>query len=40
MVDRAWGCGARVRKGVEVEGWSFVEEEVMVMDIDEGGEDV
>lgn len=34
-----WGEG--VRKGVEVEGWSFVEEEreVMVMEVD-GGDDM
>lgn len=34
--------GERVRKGVKVEGWSFVEEEgkEIVMDVDGGGEDV
>ena len=35
-----WGEG--VRKGVEVEGWGFVEEEKkeIVMDVDGGGEGV
>lgn len=43
VVDRALGVwGERVRKGVEVEGWGFVEEEgkEIVMDVDGGGEDV
>jgi hypothetical protein len=43
VVDRALGVwGERVRKGVEVEGRSFVEEEgkEIVMDVDGGGEDV
>jgi hypothetical protein len=43
VVDRALGVwGERVRKGVEVEGLSFVEEEgkEIVMDVDGGGEDV
>jgi hypothetical protein len=43
VVDRALGVwGERVRKGVEVEVWGFVEEEgkEIVMDVDGGGEDV
>lgn len=43
VVDRALGVwGERVRKGAEVEGWSFVEEEgkEIVMNVDGGGEDM